>query len=509
MLVFGIFNLLPLASEAILKAGRSSAWFDILLGAPTSRFPHVWEESVGSGHFSMALRADWRAQLARARVDIGFKRVRMHGMLDDDMSISLGPPRPDAQPPIPGGYSFVNLDSVVDFLSSIGMDVFFEVGFMPRWLAENKSETVMYYRAHTSPPSNYTEWGLIVENVARHLYDRYGEKRIANWFFEVWNEPNIHFWMGSPQQETYFKLYRETFDAFQRVSPRFLVGGPASAGGAWLPDFLDFCNASGIGKPSFVSTHMYAGGNTGSVFKTSTMIDGAERARKAVGDIPLVFSEYGGSWAHIQQLDEPGYAPFIVATAAATQNLTDIMSIWTFSDIFEENGFPANTVTYSAGFGLMNVYGVPKPSYRAMQLLHWAGDERIPVTRRAGACETADVLALSNLTHVAVFVTNHAPLPLEGKDPVETCDVHLSFPGHLIGPAVMTRIDADHANPKKAWEKMGSPSYPTAKQLADLESASELKMEALFADANGSLSLSLPRGLVVVFAPYRSGTIQI
>merc|ERR1711865_258787 len=109
-------------------AALQSASFNVLLGAPSSPFPHVWEESVGSGHFALGLRADWRAQLTRARADIGFKRVRMHGMLDDDMSVSLGPPQPDTQPPVPGGYSFVSLDSVVDFLSSIGMDAFFEVG---------------------------------------------------------------------------------------------------------------------------------------------------------------------------------------------------------------------------------------------------------------------------------------------------------------------------------------------------------------------------------------------
>ena len=91
--------------------------------------------------FALGLHADWRAQLTRARADIGFKR--MHGMLDDDMSVSLGPPQPDTQPPIPGGYSFVSLNSLIDFLSSIGMDAFFEVRFMPRWLAANTSATVM------------------------------------------------------------------------------------------------------------------------------------------------------------------------------------------------------------------------------------------------------------------------------------------------------------------------------------------------------------------------------
>lgn len=484
----------------------SAASFDVLLGAPTSPFPHVWEESVGSGHMALALRSDWRAQLTRARHDIGFKRVRMHGMLDDDMSVSLGPAQPDTQPPMPGGYSFVNLDSVVDFLTSIGMDAFFEIGFMPRWLAENASSTVMHYRAITSPPRNYTEWGQVVETVARHLYERYGEDRIAKWFFEVWNEPNIHFWTGSPQQATYFALYLETFNALRRVSGRFRIGGPATSGGKWLPEFVKFCDTK-IGELDFISTHAYAGGDKGSIYQDlSTSV---RKAHAAANGVPLVISEYGGSWAHVSQLDEPAYAPFIVSTAAATQNLTDIMSVWAFSDIFEENGFPSGNVTYSAGFGLMNVYGIPKPSYRAMQLLHWAGDERVQVARQEGACATADVLALVNTTHIALFVTNHAPLPLDGVDPVETCNVRLAFPGYSIGPVVVMRIDAEHVNPKKAWEAMGHPPYPTQEQLAALELASELHLQPLTAATDDSLVLSMPRGLAVVFAPFSRVAIQV
>jgi len=318
-------------------------------------------------------------------------------------------------------------------------------------------------------------------------------------YFEVWNEPNIHFWTGFPQRDTYFQLYHETVDAFRRVSKRFRVGGPAtSGGGTWFPEFLQYCNASGVGTPDFVSTHWYAGGNKGTIYNDGK--EAIQKIRDMAGSIPLALTEFGGSWAHVDQLDDPSYAAFIVSTVAQTQNLTDIMSLWAFSDVFEENGFPASNVTYSAGFGLMNVYGVPKPSYRAMQLLHWAGHKRVPVARNDGACTTANVLALRNASHLAVFVTNHAPLPLEGKDPVNTCDVHLNIGGG--GPAVVVRIDDEHVNPKKAWQAMGYPKYPTRKQLAELEVASELHLEPLEADADGTFSIQMPRGLAAIFVPF-------
>lgn len=491
---------LLIAIIAYIHAAIPSASFNILLGAPTSPFPHVWEESVGSGHFALGLRADWRSQLTRARHDCGFKRVRMHGMLDDDMSISLGPPQPNTSPPIPGGYSFVNMNSVIDFLASIGMDVFFEVGFMPRWLAANPSATVMHYRAITSPPRNYTEWGVVVESVARHLLTRYGEQTVAQWYFEVWNEPNIHFWTGS--QQTYFQLYRETWDAFRRVSRSFRVGGPATSGaGTWIPEFLEYCNTSGLAPPDFLSTHWYAGGNKGSIYQDAEQP--IQKVHEMANGIPIAITEYGGSWAHVPQLDEPAYAPFIISTAARTQNLTHIMSLWAFSDVFEENGFPAGNVTYCGGFGLMNFYGVPKPSYRAMQLLHWAGDNRVPVAESDdGTCQTAEVLAIQNSTHLAVFVTNHAPLPLEGEDTVSTCDVHLDV--GTAAPAFVARIDDDHVNPKKAWQDMGYPKYPTPKQIAKLEAASELHLEPIRPNPDGTLSLRMPRGLAVIFMPLKS-----
>ena len=115
------------------------------VGSASSSFPHHWEECVGSGHASLTLRADWRAQLTRARRDLGVKRTRFHGLLDDDFSMSLGD----------GSDSYVNLDSLIDFYDSLGMDSpMFELSFMPAWLATNTSRTVTHYQGITSPPTD-------------------------------------------------------------------------------------------------------------------------------------------------------------------------------------------------------------------------------------------------------------------------------------------------------------------------------------------------------------------
>ena len=209
--------------------------------------------------------------------------MRFHGLLDDDFSISLGPNQT----------SYINLDSLIDFTQSIGVAPLFEVSFMPSWLAANASQTIMHYRGITSPPSNYTQWGLLVEDMARHLLERYGPEAVSSWLFEIWNEPNGGFWTGNPKQQTYFQLYKEAADAFRRVSPLFRVGGPAMAGcPGWISDLRTFANSTNT-TLSFVSCHTYGGGdqpdNVGSIHDFAGALPST---RKAAGNLPVVITEW-------------------------------------------------------------------------------------------------------------------------------------------------------------------------------------------------------------------------
>ena len=95
--------------------------FGVNVSGMAADFHHSWEECVGSGHASLTLRSDWRSHLSRCQREFGFKRTRFHGILDDDFSISISE----------GVYSFVNLDSLIDFHASIDMVPLFELSFMP------------------------------------------------------------------------------------------------------------------------------------------------------------------------------------------------------------------------------------------------------------------------------------------------------------------------------------------------------------------------------------------
>jgi xylan 1,4-beta-xylosidase len=104
------------------------AQFSCNVSGPSTALPHFWEHTIGSGHAPLALRADWQQQMRRCREELGFRHVRFHGLLSDDMGTLVCE---DDQLL----YSFFNADQVFDFLLSIGMKPFVELSFMPTALA--------------------------------------------------------------------------------------------------------------------------------------------------------------------------------------------------------------------------------------------------------------------------------------------------------------------------------------------------------------------------------------
>src|ERR1700691_1029654 len=173
------------------------------LGKP---FPHFWEHTVGSGHAPLALRADWQAQLRVAHHELGFRHVRFHALLSEEMETLICEEGELL-------YSFFNADQVMDFLLSIGMRPFVELSFMPVTLASGNT-TVFRYRANVTPPKDYNQWAILIGKLVAHWVERYGAKEVREWFFEVWNEPNLKaFWTGT--QQDYFKLYRVTAEAIK------------------------------------------------------------------------------------------------------------------------------------------------------------------------------------------------------------------------------------------------------------------------------------------------------
>ena len=235
---------------------------------------------------------------------------------------------------------------------------------------------------------------------------------MAEWFFEVWNEPNLKaFWTGT--QKDYFKLYRVTADAIKRVDPSLKVGGPATARDGWIEEFLEFCERGNV-PVDFVTTHHYPTDALGHEDDdTETQLANSQRGvlrewtqdtRRRAGKLPVYYTEWNSSSnPRDPRHDEPYAAAFVAKTALEASDLVQGYSFWTFSDIFEENYFPS--VPFHGGFGLLTLHGIAKPTYRAFELLHKLGTERLLVD---GLHETVNAWVTRDHARVSALLVNHA-----------------------------------------------------------------------------------------------------
>ena len=448
----------------------SSINFFCDLAEATTPLPHFWEHTVGSDHAPVALRADWQRQLTRCHNELGFRYVRFHGLLSDDMGTLVTTNNALL-------YSFFNIDQVFDFLLSIGMKPFVELSFMPAALASG-TRTVFDYEANVTPPRDYKQWSTLINRLVSHWVDRYGKAEVSEWFFEVWNEPNLKaFWAGT--QRDYFKLYRYTAEAIKKIDASLRVGGPATAKSEWIEEFVEFCERNQV-PADFISTHQYPTDAFGSdeqdtelqLYKSQRgiMRQTAQDTRRRARGRPVYYTEWNSSSNPRDPLhDQPYAAAFATSTIMEAKGLVESYSFWTFSDIFEENYFPSTP--FHGGFGLLNLHGIPKPTYRAFELLHQLGSRQSLVD---GLHETVDCSVIRNDSSLTILLTNHTT-PGHSIE-TESIDLRLNN-APQPSEAYIQRIDAEHANPKLIWEEMGQPEYLTKKDVDRLEEASCLVKE--------------------------------
>lgn len=312
----------------------------------------------------------------------------------------------------------------------------------------------------------------------QHWVQRYGVEEVSQWFFEVWNEPNLDtFWKGT--QADYFKLYGHTANAIKNVHRHLQVGGPATAHNEWITEFIDYCDKNKA-PVDFISTHHYPTDSFGkpgddiitqlSESKRSALQKEALKVKKQALGKPVYYTEWSTSSNPFDELhDLPYAAAFIIKTVMEANGIVAGYSYWTFSDIFEENYF--SSIPFHGGFGLMNIYGIPKPAYRAFELLHRMGNELLTVK---GKHDTIDVWIVRKQDKINIMITNWA-LP---RHSIKTEMIRVQLDNiKKIKTSFIERIDEDHANARQAWTKMGKPGSLSPTQVTVLELASSLTIE--------------------------------
>ena len=342
-----------------------------------------YDLSVGSDFPGTLIRSDSQAQLKTAVDELGFRYLRFHAIFHD----VLATVRTENGKTF---YDWTKIDELYDDLLKRHIKPFVELGFTPNAIKTSENK-IFYWQGNTSHPVP-SAWKDLVENFIRHLEQRYGEAEVRSWFFEVWNEPNLSgFWEGA-DQKAYFELYDLTSNTIKAIDPNLRVGGPSTAGVAWVPEFLEHAAQSGTAV-DFVTTHAYGvdGGFLDENGKEDTklspspdaIVDDVRKVRRQISaskfpSLPLYFTEWSTSYTP-RDLVHDSYisAPYILSKLKATQGLVQGMSYWTYTDLFEEPGPPPTP--FHGGFGLLNREGIRKPAFFAYKYLHALQGIELPV----------------------------------------------------------------------------------------------------------------------------------
>ncbi|MEO6567458.1 MAG: glycosyl hydrolase, partial [Opitutaceae bacterium] len=371
-----------------------------------------------------------------------------------------------------------------------------ELSFMPKQLASGEA-AFGFYRGNITPPKDMAEWSAFIKAFTQHLITRYGLEEVRQWPFEVWNEPNLmFFWNG--KQPDYFELYKATVTAIKEIDPQIKVGGPATSGIMWIPEFLTYCAANSL-PVDFVATHIYVGDNQKKLFgeadahpPSEVVPVGMEMVRAQIDA-----SAYKGAplWLTEWASDSPAMIAHIIKGCLGKVQL---MAHWNLTNNYEELGVADYVLKEgNNGYGMIAIGGIPKPQFNAYKLLHRLGGTRLAAT-------DGPVLASRHADGaVAVAVWNLAEVKQPGGIPGASAvrdvvgqpkKIRVLLKGAHAGQKVkVSYVDQVRGSPYPEWRKLGSPQYPTLAQIETIRKSAELASpEILKAGKEGDLVLDLP-----------------
>jgi xylan 1,4-beta-xylosidase len=491
-------------------------------GRPLGDLRPIWR-FFGADEPNYAYMNDGRKLLAElGQLAPGHIYFRTHNLLtsgDGTPALKWGSTnayREDAQGrPI---YDWTLVDRIFDTYLQRGIKPYVQIGFMPKALSTKPepyqhswTPTAKYDQIFTGwayPPTDYRKWGDLAYAWTRHCVEKYGRAEVEQWYFEVWNEANIGYWRGTPEE--FRKLYDYAVDGVRRALPTARVGGPETAGhgGPFTRDFfehalrgtnyatgqagspLDFLSFHAKGRPSFVDGHV----RLGIAEQLSTIDEGfriiasyPELARK-----PIVIGESDPDGCAACQGPQLGYrntTMFSSYTAAVFARKLDLAArhgvnlIGALTWAFEFENQP-----YFAGFRVLATNGIDQPVLNVFRMFNRMAPTRVPIDSDAaipldemiksgvhGAAPDIAALASRDARKLTVLAWHYHDDDVPGPPADVTLTIdHLPEAAHQTARVHEFRIDTDHSNAYTVWQKMGAPQQPTASQYAQLEQAGHL-----------------------------------
>jgi xylan 1,4-beta-xylosidase len=485
---------------------------------------HNWATLINSEHLSYMFKGDLNSHLKAAgeglrqenkklHNDLGIRYIRAHGILSDDLGVYS---EDSGGNPI---YNWTGVDKVYDMLLADGMKPFVELSFMPAALAASPNQTVFAYRAITSPPKSYAKWGALVREFARHLIDRYGREEVESWYFEVWNEPDLHmhlfgdFWHGSA--EDYFRLYDFAADAIKSVDSHLKVGGPAAATPEFISRFLNHvATTADAGRRAnrvpldFLSYHAYSS----PLVQWRPLLE-----RLGFAEIPVFYTEWGVSARAGEAVNDLPYgAAWLVRVVMEGNDSADISAYWTGAEYSDEQKMPNSL--FHGGFGLLGLDSIRKPRFWAYFLLRQLGTHRVALEGKGdGYGALIQGVATASQDGIVRVLLANVTFQQNKAQGDTRLDRHVSLvlkglPREQRFRLRHYRVDNLHSNVTAAWQALGKPDWPDAAQLDELHRRDALEMlepdREISADSAGQITvdfnLPMPALSMIELMPSRS-----
>ena len=457
---------------------------------------------IAVGRAYELLREDLLKHLRFVQKELKFKYCRFHALFHDDMSVVIR--KPDGSI----GYQWHHIDKIYDSLLDMGLRPFVELNPMPKALASGE-QTAFWWKMNVTPPKTYEMWADLVEAFARHLTERYGIEEIRQWYFEVWNEPNLDFfWSGS--KEDYWKLYDAAAFALKKVDKGLRVGGPASAGAVWITDIIEHCSQNNV-PIDFVTTHVYPQGEycdypdrKGSPHEIGEYLaDMVKRVYEEVKSssmphLMIHWTEWNTmsadssdsvDWVNNKYVDNIFAASYIAKNCLKFDGLTDSMTYWTASDIFEETSLGHSP--FSCTYGLVTIHGIPKASFNAMKMLRRLNGNIMNITSSSDFPAGCGISAVENAEKVKGLVWNHHMLEIKDQ-PVWNEKIRISVTKDTDYRVVMSTIKEGAGSAWETWCQMGKPHNltPMEEELLWAHSQPEYSFK-ICTPENGEIELEI------------------
>ena len=446
---------------------------------------HNFKSTAAVGRAKDLLNPGVRKMLRDLQTAIGYKYIKFHGILSDDMEVCTRLQDGALQ------FRYHMVDSALEFLLSIGLKPIVQLSFMPAALASDPGKTVFTNPFNTSPPKDMSEWNRLIADLTRHLIARFGREEVAGWPFCVWCEPETSTKMfGFGDHALFCEFYKNTYDTVKSVCPDIRFGSPAflymrrNGEPVFLTNFIRYTRSHGC-RPDFMNIHYYSDIIPREAVDMNVSTAPTSQFPKepddfavfitavrelfdtlGVGGLPVYLTEWNLTLSHRNLISDTCFKScYILKNLLENYDRLDSFGYWSLTDLIEENPLPGSRC-FHGGLGIYTMNGVRKSVFYAFDFANRLGDELLArgdgyfITRQDGRIQIitynyvhyGDLFAAGDAIGITT-ASRYAPFDMSRRI---TFSIPLS--GLDDGRYVVKEyfVNRDHGSAFDLWVKMGA-----------------------------------------------------